>query len=943
MTGLTAGALPFQALAEIAVGATARVDLARVPPPHPQQGRLLAVKRLHPHIAEDPTFVNQFLDEVWMTAALKHPNVVEVAGWGNDVEGSYLAVELVQGVSLLRLMKTIFDTGEAFTERMVVYLGACITRGLAAAHGLRAPNGELLNLVHRDLTPGNVLLGFNGEVKIADFGLAKAKQRLTKTLTGMRKGEPTYMAPEAARADVIDARADLFSFGVLLFELFSGRRPWTGKTDIDMVQSSLRDPPADLRELRPKIDRELVNVVNRCLEKDPAARFQSAREITDRFDEWLLVHGYQEGNDEALARFVRRNAMRQMRWFERAIAGELSPQPVGREPPRVPTYTDHTQGGRASRSDSEAPPPPATPLPPRPAAIPPPPPPPGVVPPPPPPGLLSRPRVPPRAGQAPDPRSLRAQAAVQQLKKLAPAIDPPRAKRRVPSLDDGDGDATDVELRVGGAQALPRLIGDDDDETGEEVPTLVQKDNADLMAMRAEARRHAAQKRVPKPPYTSPGLIVDEESDERITAVKKEEQRAAGPGVISIVDADSELPTEPLQAKQKARVASDLAAAPGARARLGQPRPPAIPPSPNIPPQPFPTMPKPPVSAVPLPPPPPSSRPVPPHAETQMTGSVPGVRVAELTASMSVSAPPVSPTFEAGRASQPDDVQVIDRNVLRQQVLHSEEGVVAEADRLAIEAVRRAEEARAAQLRAERKAAAARMAADAARIAAEAVQMIRTAGIAAAAKRLEDAHAIEQSMVAGRFPGGAANTSGAYAAQPVPDPQASAPVADSGVRAPSSFPEAPRGAPMYAGAAFPGIDAQRAMAISGAPVVPASVPPPGGPISQLPPPPPTTGYDTASRVSVISASPGPAMQATPSIPSMPPYAMAPQPPAAPIAPEYDGAAGGPMARAAATGPDLDALPDRLKPTILGMPSSLVVAMAVGAVFLVIVLALLLAK
>src|SRR5262245_15197780 len=236
--GTAAGALPFEVLAEIAAGATARVDLCRVVKPHPRAGQLLAVKRLHPHIAEDPTFVNQFLDEVWMTASLRSPNVVEVAGWGTDVEGSYLAVELVQGVSLLRLMKTIFDTGEAFTERMVVYIASRICWGLTAAHSLRAPDGEMLNLVHRDLTPSNVLVGFNGEVKITDFGMAKAKQRLTKTLTGMKKGEPTYMAPEQARSDEIDARADLFSLGVVLFELFAGRRPWIAKSDFEMVQAT---------------------------------------------------------------------------------------------------------------------------------------------------------------------------------------------------------------------------------------------------------------------------------------------------------------------------------------------------------------------------------------------------------------------------------------------------------------------------------------------------------------------------------------------------------------------------------------------------------------------------------------------------------------------------------------------------------------------------------
>src|SRR5580704_10917355 len=128
-----AGAIPFEVLAEIAAGATARIDLCRVLSPHARTGQLLAVKRLHPHIAEDPTFANQFFDEAWMTASLKHPNVVEVAGWGMDGEGTYLAVELVQGVSLFRLMKTIFETGEVFTERMVVYLGSRICLGLAAA------------------------------------------------------------------------------------------------------------------------------------------------------------------------------------------------------------------------------------------------------------------------------------------------------------------------------------------------------------------------------------------------------------------------------------------------------------------------------------------------------------------------------------------------------------------------------------------------------------------------------------------------------------------------------------------------------------------------------------------------------------------------------------------------------------------------------------------
>ncbi len=316
-------ALTFKVFAEIADGETATVELCRVFS-GPSEGRFVAVKRLHPHLASDPAFVDQFRDEMWLTAALRHPNVVEVVGWGSDDRGLYLAVELVQGVSLARLMKTIFDTGEAFTERMVVFMLRQICRGLVKAHALKSPGGEPLNLVHRDLTPGNILCSFQGDVKIADFGLAKAKQRITKTLTGMIKGQLEYISPEQALGKEVDARADIFSLGVMLFELFAGRRPWVAANEMALAQMLMTAPPADLFKIRPKIHRELVDIVNKCLEKDPKKRFQTVAEILARFDEWLSAHGYMEENEEALGRFVRRNAMRQMAWFERATTTNLN-------------------------------------------------------------------------------------------------------------------------------------------------------------------------------------------------------------------------------------------------------------------------------------------------------------------------------------------------------------------------------------------------------------------------------------------------------------------------------------------------------------------------------------------------------------------------------------------------------------------------------------------
>jgi eukaryotic-like serine/threonine-protein kinase len=657
-----AGAISFQVLAEIAFGATARVDLCRALKSNRPgvEGQLLAVKRLHPHIAEDPGFATQFFDEVWMTAALKHPSVVEVKGWGTDEQGAYLAVELVQGVPLARLMKTVFETGEVFSERMVVFIGSRLARGLAAAHGLRAPNGALLNLVHRDLTPANVLMGFNGDVKIADFGMAKAQQRLTKTLTGLRKGEPTYMAPEQARADEIDGRADLFSLGVVLFELFAGRRPWLAKSDFEMIQISSKEPPADLRELRPKIDKELVSVVNRCLEKDPATRFQAAAEIADRLENWLTVHGYQEGNEDALARFVRRNGMRQMRWFERAVAGEIQPKAKGaRGASRVASYVDGTEHSSPKPDLKRAPIPAA--------------------------GARAAPVQPPRPVAQPEDLTDVTDSAEWKIVAQRTASAPP---------------------------VIVSKIEDEETEWGEEIPTLVKKDAAVADALRA-ARRSApwpgakgAQEPQAAPGDKASAQSTTDEVELRTATVKQPlVDSPLNRGTIPIavmsplsgLDPEGEMPTGPLPSSIGGR---------GARSTAG--------PKPGN------------AAAAPTPPPLPS----PAAAAAPTNGAEPAATSgAEPAASQ-------SPSSDAGEARDGAELpQVITDEIL-----------LAEADRLSIESLRRGEEARAAAARAERKATVAKMAADAASIAADAVRISRSAGLAAARQRLEEARQIERSM-----------------------------------------------------------------------------------------------------------------------------------------------------------------------------------------------------
>ncbi len=309
-------------LAEIARGGMGSVELARVEEGR-WAGQIVAVKRLHANIASDPQFVSMFLDEAWLTAALHHTNVVAVVAWGDDDKGMFLAIEFVQGVSLARLLKESKQNQEMFAERTVANLCSQICAGLTAAHGLRGDDGALLGLVHRDLTPGNVLVRFDGLVKIVDFGIAKAEERISHTRTGTLKGKPSYMAPEQARGAKVDNRADIFSFGVLMFELLAGRRPWMAKAAFDVMMEIAGDPPPKLSDLRPALNPEFIAIVEKCLAKKPEDRFSSAAEIQARLDAWRAQKGFLSDDQQSLAAFVVRNSDAQIAWYEAALRGDF--------------------------------------------------------------------------------------------------------------------------------------------------------------------------------------------------------------------------------------------------------------------------------------------------------------------------------------------------------------------------------------------------------------------------------------------------------------------------------------------------------------------------------------------------------------------------------------------------------------------------------------------
>ncbi len=318
-----ADSLKLTLLAEIARGGMGSVELARVETGR-LAGQIVAIKRLHANIAHDPQFVSMFLDEACITSALHHPNVVGVAAWGNDDRGMFLAIEFVQGVSLQRLLKESKTNHEMFAERTVANLCSQICNGLQAAHNLRGPDGDLVGLVHRDLTPGNVLVRFDGMVKIVDFGIAKAEERIAHTQAGQLKGKPAYMAPEQARGAKLDHRADIFSFGVMMYELLAGRRPWLAKAAFDVMMEIANEPPPNLGELRPNLNPEFVAIVHKCLEKKPEDRFFSAAEIQTRLDQWRIQKGFTDDDQQSLAAFVTRNSTAQIAWYQAALRGDLA-------------------------------------------------------------------------------------------------------------------------------------------------------------------------------------------------------------------------------------------------------------------------------------------------------------------------------------------------------------------------------------------------------------------------------------------------------------------------------------------------------------------------------------------------------------------------------------------------------------------------------------------
>lgn len=266
----------------IASGGMATVHLARLMGPE-GFSRTVAVKQLHPQFSRDPEFVAMFLDEARLASRVRHPNVVSPLDVISCPPELFMVMEYVHGVSLSRLLKQ--EALQFVPARVAAAIVSQVLLGLHAAHEARGEGGEPLELVHRDVSPQNIMVCKDGVARIVDFGIAKAKARSHQTDPGMLKGKVGYMAPEQVTLQSVDRRADVFAVGVVLWELLAGRRLFSGDSPAASVQKLLHSeidlPSRRVPDLPPLLDR----VVLQALARPAGERFQSARAMAEALDQ----------------------------------------------------------------------------------------------------------------------------------------------------------------------------------------------------------------------------------------------------------------------------------------------------------------------------------------------------------------------------------------------------------------------------------------------------------------------------------------------------------------------------------------------------------------------------------------------------------------------------------------------------------------------------------
>ena len=237
------------------------------------------VKRILAHMSENDQFVKMFLDEARVTAVLQHANIVRVWDFGKIGTNYFLAMDCVEGKDSKLILRKLFDRRKLLPREFAVYIVMEAAKGLDHAHKKSTNMGQMLQIVHRDVSPSNLLVSYAGEVKVVDFGIVQASNVVETSAKGTLKGKIEYMSPEQAMGEDLDRRSDIFSLGIVLWEMLTGRRAFKTDQEVKTLDKVRNVDIERVAVVNPSVPARLSDIVSRCLEKNPADRYQDGREL----------------------------------------------------------------------------------------------------------------------------------------------------------------------------------------------------------------------------------------------------------------------------------------------------------------------------------------------------------------------------------------------------------------------------------------------------------------------------------------------------------------------------------------------------------------------------------------------------------------------------------------------------------------------------------------
>lgn len=324
----------YYLLEKVAVGGMAELFKAKQRGVHNFQ-KIVAIKRILPHLSDNDEFVTMFIDEAKLAAQLTHPNIVQIFDLGKASNAYYIAMEFVDGRDLRSLLRKVREYRIPVPENIAAAVVMKVAGALDYAHRKKGLNDKELKLVHRDISPQNILISYEGAVKLVDFGIAKAATKNTQTMAGALKGKLLYMSPEQALGQSLDSRSDIYSLGLVLFELLTGERCFQADSELGVLEKVRMGRIADIQSVNPMVSREMATALGKALQKNVDQRYSSARLLERDLKELVSKRG-NEPTDHDIAEYVNVVLKGTKEQVEELLAARFSVKPP---PPKGATVT----------------------------------------------------------------------------------------------------------------------------------------------------------------------------------------------------------------------------------------------------------------------------------------------------------------------------------------------------------------------------------------------------------------------------------------------------------------------------------------------------------------------------------------------------------------------------------------------------------------------------